>query len=71
MKINAKKTKSLRLGISEDEKVMLVNEMIDQVDSFIYFGSTISKYCRSSKDVRSKMAKVQDVSFTAEERLEE
>ena len=29
LKINAKKTKSLRLGISEDEKVMLGNEKID------------------------------------------
>ena len=32
-------TKSLRIGISEDEKVMLGNEKIDQVDSFTYLGS--------------------------------
>ena len=29
LKINIKKTKSLRLGISEDEKVTLGNEKID------------------------------------------
>ena len=39
MKINVKKTKSLRLGISEDEKVTLGNEKIDQVRSFTYLGA--------------------------------
>ena len=34
LKINVKKTKSLKLGICEDEKVMLGNEKTDQVDSF-------------------------------------
>ena len=33
-KTNVKKTKSLRLGISEDEKVTLGNEKIDKVSSF-------------------------------------
>ena len=42
LKINVKKTKSLRLGISEDEKVTLGNEKIDQMDSFTYLGSIIS-----------------------------
>ena len=41
MKTNVKKTKSLRLGISEDEKVTLGKEKIDQVGSFtlVVFGS--------------------------------
>ena len=33
LKINVKKTKSLRLGIGEHENVMLGNDKIDQVDS--------------------------------------
>ena len=36
LKINVKKTKSLRLGISEDEQVTFGNEKIDQVGSFSY-----------------------------------
>ena len=46
LKINVKKTKSLRLGISEDEKVTLGNEKvtlgnekIDNVDSLTFLGS--------------------------------
>ena len=43
LKIYVKNTKSLKLGISEDEKLTLGNEMIDQVDSFTYVDSIISK----------------------------
>ena len=43
LKINVKKTKSLKLGISEDEKVTLGKEKIDHVGSFNYLGSIISK----------------------------
>ena len=43
LKINVKKTKSLRLGISEDEKVTSDSENIDQLDSLTYHGSIISK----------------------------
>ena len=57
MKINVKKTKSLRLGISEDEKVTLGNEKIDQVSSFTYLGIIISKDGGSSEDVKSRIAK--------------
>ena len=36
LKINAKKTKSLRLKRGESEEVILGNKKIDQVDSFAY-----------------------------------
>ena len=61
MKINVKKTKSLRLGISEDEKVMLGNEKIDQVDSFTYLDSIISKDGGCSEDVKSRITKAQGI----------
>ena len=41
LKINVKKTKSLRIGISEDEKLKLGNKKIDQVDSFTYLCSRL------------------------------
>ena len=49
-KINVEKTKSLRLGISEDVKVTLGNEKIDQ-GSFTYLGSIIGKDRGNSEDV--------------------
>ena len=59
LKINVKKTKVLRLGISKDQKVALGNEKIDQVDRFTYLSGIISKDGGSSEDVQSRIAKVQ------------
>jgi len=53
--------KLLRLGMSEDEKVTLGNEKINQVDSFTHLVSIISKGRGSSEDVKSRIAKAQDV----------
>ena len=61
MKINVQKTKSLKLGICEDEKVTLGNKKIDQVRRFSYLGSIISEDGRSSEDVKSRIAKAQGV----------
>ena len=61
LKINVKKTKSLRLGISEDEKMMLGNEKIDQVDIFTYLGNIISKGDGCLEDVKSRIANAQFV----------
>ena len=55
--INVKKTKSLRLGISEDEQVTLGNEKVDPVGSFSYLGSIISKDSGSNEDFKSRIAK--------------
>jgi hypothetical protein len=63
LKINVKKTKSLRLGISEEKKVTLGNEKIDHVDSFDYLSSIISKDSVSSEDVKSRIAKAQSFFF--------
>ena len=71
VKINVKKTKSLRLGINEDEKVTLGNEKIDQVGNFTYLGSIISKDGGCSEDVKRRIAKAQGVFFTAKKSLEE
>ena len=60
LKINVKKKNSLKLGISEDEKVTLGNEKINKV-IFTYLSSIIKKDCGSSEDVKSRMAKARGV----------
>ena len=71
LKINDKKTKSLRLGISEAELVTLGNEKIDQVGSFSYLGSIISKDSGSTEDVKSRIAKAQGFFSQLKKSLEE
>jgi len=60
-KINVKKTNSQRLGISEDEKVTLGNEKIDQVDSFTVLCSIVNKDGGSGEDVKSRIAKTEGI----------
>ena len=57
----SKKTKSLRLGISEHEKVTLDDEKIDHGGNFTYLGSIISKDGESSEDVKSRITKAQGI----------
>ena len=59
LQINVKKTKSLWLGISEDQQVTLGKEEIDQLGSFTYLVSIISKDIGSSQDVKTRIAKAQ------------
>ena len=61
LKINVKKTKSIKLGISEDKQRTLGNQKIYQVGSFTYLGTIISKDGESSEDVKSRIAKAQGV----------
>ena len=64
LKINVEKTKGQRLEISEIEKVMFGNEKINQLDSFTYLGSIITKDGGCSKDVKSRIVKDQDFFFS-------
>ena len=61
VKINVKKTKSLRPGISEDVEVMLGNRKIDLVDSFTWLGSITNKDGGRCEDVKSRLVKAQGV----------
>ena len=69
LKINVKKTKSLRLGINEDEKVTLGNEKIDQVSSFTYLGSIIIKDDGGREDIKSKTSWAQGVFYTVKKKV--
>jgi len=59
LKINVNNTKPQRLGRREDKKRTLGSKNINQVDSFTYLGSIISKDNGCSEDVKSKIAKTQ------------
>ena len=71
LKINVKKAKSLRLGISEGEEVMLGIEEIDRADSFTYLGNFVRKDGGCSDYVKSRIARSQGGFFKVEKSLEE
>ena len=63
LKINVKKTKSLRLGVNESEELILGTEKIDKVDGFTFLGNIISKNRGYNEDFKSRIAKAQYVFF--------
>ena len=56
LKINVKKTKLLRLGISEDENLSLDDENINQIDSLTYLSIIIGVDGGCHEGVKSRIA---------------
>ena len=61
LKISINMTKSLRLGMSAGKMVMMGNEKVDSMYSFIYLGIIINKDDGCSENVKSRIAKPQDI----------
>ena len=61
LKIHVQKSRSFSMGISEEGEMILGNEKIDQVDSFIYLGISVSKNGGCCGDGKSGTADVQGV----------
>jgi len=71
LKIKIKKIRSLRVGINEDEGVMLSNDKIDQVENFAYLGSTIDKDGDTVKTLKSEIAEASNFFFHVKKSVEE
>jgi hypothetical protein len=57
LNINVNKTKEMRVNATVGEKLFIYEKEIEQVDSFTYLGSTVSKDRGADEDVRSRIRK--------------
>jgi len=55
--INIKKTKALRVNTNKTEPFMLGGESIEDVDSFVYLGSKVTKEGGAAQDVANEFKK--------------
>ena len=55
--INAKKTKALRVNTNKTETFMLGDESIEDVESFVYLGSKVTKDGGATQDVAQRIQK--------------
>ena len=55
--INVKKTKALRVNTSKTESFMVGGESIEDVDSFVYLGSKVTKDGGAAQDVVQRIQK--------------
>ena len=51
LKINAKKTKILRINSKHDDRVQVQDKALDEVDKFVYLGATLSKTGGAEEDI--------------------
>ena len=64
LKIHRNKTKVLRTGTSQSQPVMLGGEELEEVDSFTYLGSIISKQGGTEEDIGARIGKARAVFLT-------
>ena len=57
LKINATKTKLMRIGTKRDNGVSVLGVPIEEVDEFIYLGSIVSKKGRTDEDIQARIGK--------------
>jgi hypothetical protein len=53
--INLKKTKALRVNTNKTEPFMLGDESIEDVESFVYLGSKVTKDGETTQDVAQRI----------------
>ena len=57
LKINATKTKIMRIGTKHDNGVLVVGGQIEEVDEFTYLGSIVSKKGGTDEDIQARIGK--------------
>ena len=57
LKINATKTKSMRVGTKQGDGVMIAGEQLEEVDEFRYLGSIVSKKGGTEEDIQARTGK--------------
>ena len=57
LKINATKTKPMRVGTKQDDGVMIAGEKLEEVNEFRYLGSIVSKKGGTDEDIQTRIGK--------------
>ena len=57
LKINATKTKLMRIGTKRDNSVSVTGEWVEEVDEFTYLGSIVSKKGGTNEDIQARIGK--------------
>ena len=64
LEINTQKTKSMRVNTATNTLIQIAEQNIEDVESFTYLGSIISKTGGTEEDIKSRIEKAQHVFVT-------
>ena len=57
LKINAEKTKVMRINARQSDPIVVENNVIEDVEKFMYLGATVSKEGGGTEDLKSRVSK--------------
>ena len=57
LKINAKKSKVMRINVRNDQRMKVNDEQVDDVEEFLYLGALLDKEGGATKDIQQRLIK--------------
>ena len=68
--MNAGKCKGMRMSAQRKDKVKIGNEDVEDIEEFVYLGTTVTKDGRGTEDIKKCLNKTQGAFFKPDEDLE-
>ena len=63
LKLNAQKCKVMRMNTRREDKVMIGREEVEDVEEFVYLGTTVTKEGGGTEDIKKRLSKARGAFF--------
>ena len=63
LKINAKKSKVMRINARNDQRIKANDEQVDEVEEFLYLGALLDKEGGATKDIQQRLSKARQTFY--------
>ena len=63
LKLNAQKCKVMRMNTRREDKVMTGREEVEDVEEFVYLGTTVTKEGGGTEDIKKRLSKARGAFF--------
>ena len=63
LKLNAQKCKVMRMNTVREDKVMIGREEVEDVEEFVYLGTTVTKEGGGTEDIKKRLSKARGAFF--------
>ena len=65
LKLNAQKCKVMRMNTLKEDKVMIGREEVEDVEEFVYVGTTVTKEGGGTEDIKKRLSKAPGAFFNS------
>ena len=71
LKINAKKSKVMRINARNDQRIKVNDEQVDDVEEFLYLGALLDKEGGATKDIQQRLSKARQTFYRSKQLSEQ